>query len=364
MGSSKGAQTINRWFLEIVRKFFINSILLFTSIICCLIILDFGVRFIMPHYDPSGHVNFTTNTDGVPISAIQGSFRQIKNTGDYNVEIKINSLGLRDNKELKSSTPLDYFVVGDSFSFGWGVEEEERFSNVLDQLLPRSRVFNISIPTDFDGYQKLISYAEKNGALIKNLIIGVTMENDIQNYNLSTKPINKKPFRPAKRALGLTAIKYFLRDNSAVYFFITSIIQQNPKLRAFAQNLGLIVSNLKVIKNQTYDKERIQKSARKLHSISKNIEILVLLIPSRGLWVGEPEDRKIARQIHQSFISEIKKFKIEYIDLRQIMELADNPMGFHFKNDGHWTRKAHNIAGVALAKRINSRYTHNNNFIK
>ena len=66
----------------------------------------------------------------------------------------------------------------------------------------------------------------------------------------------------------------------------------------------------------------------------------------------------------QSFISEIKKFKIEYIDLRQIMELADNPMGFHFKNDGHWTRKAHNIAGVALAKRINSRYTHNNNFIK
>ena len=61
----------------------------------------------MPHYDPSGHINFMLNRDGVPISMRKGSFRQIKNTGDYNVLININSLGLWEQKLLEKSTSND-----------------------------------------------------------------------------------------------------------------------------------------------------------------------------------------------------------------------------------------------------------------
>ena len=70
-----------------MRKFILNSTLLIVSTIFCLIILDFGVRFIMPHYDPSGHINFMLNRDGVPISMRKGSFRQIKNTGLSDTQI-------------------------------------------------------------------------------------------------------------------------------------------------------------------------------------------------------------------------------------------------------------------------------------
>jgi hypothetical protein len=334
-----------------VRKFILNSFLLITSTICCLIILEFGIRFMMPHYDPSGHVNFIINKDGVPVSRKKGSFRQIKNTGDYNVLIKINSLGLREQKLLKSSTANDYFVVGDSFSFGWGVEEEERFSNILDGLLLDSKVFNISIPTDFNGYQKLISYAKKNGATINKLIVGVTMENDIQNYNVGLDKHFKRVFTPLDK-LNLSWIKFFLQKNSASYFLLTSIIQQNSKLREFFQQLGFIADNLKVVKNLMYNKKRVKKSAKKLKSISSKVKTLALLIPSRGLWVGSKKNKKIADQLHKSFISEIKKLNIDYIDLRDIMESSHNPMTFHFKHDGHWTKDAHSIAANELAKKI------------
>lgn len=343
-----------------MRKFILNFALLIASTIFCLIILDFGVRFIVPHYDPSGHINFITNKDGVPISIRKGSFRQIKNTGDYNVLININSLGLREQKLLETSTSNDYFVVGDSFCFGWGVEEADRFSNILDGLLLNSKVFNISIPTDFIGYQKLILYAKKNGATINKLIIGVTMENDIQNYNDRLDRGIQREFTPLDR-LNLLWIKSFLQNNSASYFLLTSIIQQTPELRDFLQKLGLIADNLKVVKNLTYNKEKIKQSAIRLKSISSKIETIVLLIPSRGLWVGNQKNKKIADQLHKSFISEIKKLNINYIDLRDTMESSGNPMNLHFKHDGHWTKEAHNIAADEIAKTILLGYENYNN---
>ena len=75
----------------------------------------------------------------------------MKNTGDYDVEVTFNELGLRDARSLKASTPDSIVVVGDSFAFGWGVEERQRFSNLLQERLARP-VFNVSAGSaDLEG---------------------------------------------------------------------------------------------------------------------------------------------------------------------------------------------------------------------
>ena len=145
---------------KVMLKFTTNAAVLIITTILCIFFLECMVRIMLPQYDPSGHVSFTISSDGTPISKEKGLLRQIKNTGDYNVSLQISPLGLRESKPLKTSTLNDYFVVGDSFSFGWGVDENNRFSNILDQLISGVRVFNISIPTDFSGYGKLVSYAK------------------------------------------------------------------------------------------------------------------------------------------------------------------------------------------------------------
>ena len=67
--------------------------------------IEWCIRALIPQYDPSGHVEFITKQDGLVIAKERGHLRQIKNTGDYNVEIYISDLGLREPKNLKRQSP-------------------------------------------------------------------------------------------------------------------------------------------------------------------------------------------------------------------------------------------------------------------
>jgi lysophospholipase L1-like esterase len=61
-----------------------------------------------------------------------------------------NSLGFRE-REIPPKTADRYriVVVGDSFTWGQGIERDERFSNLLEHFLgPRYEVFNFAIPGD------------------------------------------------------------------------------------------------------------------------------------------------------------------------------------------------------------------------
>ncbi len=61
-----------------------------------------------------------------------------------------NSLGFRE-REIPAKSPQRYriAVVGDSFTWGQGIEREERFSNRLERMLgPRYEVLNFGIPGD------------------------------------------------------------------------------------------------------------------------------------------------------------------------------------------------------------------------
>jgi len=70
--------------------------------------------------------------------------------------LRINSQGFRDREHdvTKTTGTLRIAVIGDSIAFGWGVKEEERFSNLLEQMLnadavtsaARVEVLNFAVP--------------------------------------------------------------------------------------------------------------------------------------------------------------------------------------------------------------------------
>lgn len=71
---------------------------------------------------------------------------------------------------------------------GWGVDEDKRFSNLLEEHLkdcgpPAPRVFNIAIPDNIVGYQRLLKYAESRGAKVRRMVVGICMENDLRDYH-------------------------------------------------------------------------------------------------------------------------------------------------------------------------------------
>jgi len=79
--------------------------------------------------------------------------RSSGNAGGYfaqarQVEVARNSLGYRD-REVGPKDPSRYriAVIGDSFTWGQGIEARERFSNLIEaQLGPRYEVLNFGIP--------------------------------------------------------------------------------------------------------------------------------------------------------------------------------------------------------------------------
>jgi hypothetical protein len=72
-------------------------------------------------------------------------------TGGRSVRIRTNSRGLRD-RERAYQAPVGkerILCLGDSFAFGWGVEAQERFTDVLeDRLLSDTEVINAAV----EGY--------------------------------------------------------------------------------------------------------------------------------------------------------------------------------------------------------------------
>ena len=315
----------------------INVLIFCVSTFICCVFLEFSVRIFLPIYNPSGMVRFYLGGDDLPLAEKNFVGRQWNSKGDYNVAVMINKFGFRDKKDLRMSTANDLFVVGDSFSFGFGVEEKDRYSNLLESKLGVP-IYNISIPTDFDGYEKIVKYAQQNGAPIKNLLIGVCMENDLYNYDSHIDEIyftrkGRDPFASVKGYLGLY---------SAAYNALASVVHHNTFLTQMAIKLGFVVDNYDGMYQQTYSENVLKSSTHRLVKLIKDRHVpnvVVVIIPSRALWVGDNITTQL--KMHNDFVRLLEEIGLEVIDLRFAFEDGGDPLQYHFRNDPHWNNKGH-----------------------
>jgi SGNH hydrolase-like domain, acetyltransferase AlgX len=330
-----------------------NALLAILSIISSVVLLEFLVRAFFPIYDPSGHVKFVQLADGTLLGPCAAVFRQSKNTGDFDVEVRFNDWGLRDEKPLTAAKEEDLFVVGDSFAFGWGVNSRDRFSNRLQTILNRP-VFNISIGGgDFDGYYRLIRYAEANGAVVHNLVVSVTMENDLHIYDSfgswDSTPSSTRTVLPS---FNLSRIKTQLTGNLALYALLTHAVHQTTWLRDVAVQLGLISPNLEGIGDENVSREALSSSAFRLVQLVAGRNAVIVIIPSRRLWVGEMARRMKAARVHTAFIDNLRTYGMNVVDMRDRLEVGANPLSYHFVNDGHWNEAGHRLAAEALSEAL------------
>ncbi len=302
--------------------------------------LEVGIRVLLPQFNPSDQVYYLqSDRHAPPLGPPNTQFRQRKNSGDYDVSVAFNSHGLRDAKSVARAEESDWLVVGDSFSMGMGVQADERYSNRLDAALDAA-VYNISIPTDVQGYEKLLSYARQLGAKAQNIVVGVCMENDLRHYTAMDTP--------PTTTTSLDYLKAFLTYRSAVYQALTTVVQQTPSLYEVARRTGLIRPHIGSIPSAQVSEMVLHSTADLLTQLRRdNSRVVVLIIPSRYLWAGDQTVE--TDRVHRAFVALLRAAGLAVVDPRRAFENTGNPLGLHFAHDPHWTPTAHRIAAAQLA---------------
>ena len=326
-------------------------LLLAVTLLVGLVLLELAVRWRFPYFSPAAQVPFRLVTNGLAVGPAGQVVRMATPKGDYNSVLRFNEDGLRDGKRLTEATEADWFALGDSYTMGWGVEEDERFSNQLEQEfkthnLP-ARVFNIAIPDNFIGYGRLLRYAESRGARIRKLVVGVCMENDLRDYRDGAVAWDLMGLPAATRKEG---IRRWIKEHCALYIALSFELQRFGPTRRVLHKLGIARSIDELTGHNDWNETVLQTSRDQLVKLVAGREALVLIIPSRNLWYGAHTPTE--QRVHEAFVRMLRESGVNVLDVRPEMEATGDPLNCYFKTDPHWNARGHALAGRELFKAI------------
>lgn len=335
-----------------VRRQLLSVAVLVISSALVLLASEVAIRFFLPQYDPRGGLFIEVTPEGLPLGPKNAVVRQKKNTGDYDVQLRFNAYGFRDDADVANSEADEWVVVGDSFSMGWGVEEDEKYSELLEALLGAT-VYNIAAPSaHIRTYAHLLDYAHRNGLKAQQVIVGICMENDLLAYNRQPQADRPKRQRNVRQRLRFSQVKRYLAEHSALYFLATSAVHQSESLRRIALQVGWMRANVPLQRNTPLAQEVIDASVALLVDMAQPYDkTKIVLIPSRGLWIGE--HRAIEAATHERFVHALEQAGLEVLDLKQVFEEENDPLAYHFTHDGHWNSQGHKLAAQTLYESLN-----------
>lgn len=286
------------------------------------------------------------------------SVRQATPKGDYDVMLRFNSNGFRDTKDLRTAQTNDWFAVGDSFMAGWGVEEEERLSNVFEKRLFESgnttRVFNIAIPDNFIGYQRLVRYAEEKGARIRRMLVGVCMENDLRNYSDGKSAWDVPGKSALRRVSTKERLRGWIRGHSALYNSLSFTLQRWPAARKFFERIGVARNVDQLSGRNDWDEAALKSSRDELVKLVHGREAWILIIPARRLWHGD--NIATEEKVHDAFLRLLQESNLRVVDMRPVLEKGGRPLSYYFITDPHWNARGHALAADELFAAISQHH--------
>ncbi|MBI4353860.1 MAG: hypothetical protein HY595_01355 [Candidatus Omnitrophica bacterium] len=99
---------------------------------------------------------------------------------EFDTHVTINSRGLRDREyPYEESNPFRIVVLGDSFAFGWGVEQAECVTEVLEErYLQGTDVINLSV-SGYGTLQELRLFQEDGVKYHPDLVLVLWFSNDL-----------------------------------------------------------------------------------------------------------------------------------------------------------------------------------------
>jgi hypothetical protein len=321
----------------------------------------------MPYYDPDTQILLRDTTNGVVLGVASKTSRLATPKGDYNTEIRFNADGLRDARSLRDMTKTDWVALGDSFTMGAGVDEDKRFADVLERMFQTngiaSRLFNVGIPENIIGYQRLLRYAESRTTNIHRLIVGICMENDLRDYrdgranwDLTKQGLTRAGLTRDGRPSLKDSARTWLKTHSALYIALSFEVQKTEAGRRFFEYLGVARTVDELSPMNRYSEEMLASCRDEILEVVSGRDAVVLIIPTRLLWAGNNIETE--RRVHEKLLQLLRESNVPVVDMKPVFEKEGNPLQFYFAHDPHWNSRGHALAAAELFATIRSRCEH------
>jgi len=295
---------------------------------------------------------------------------------ELSYSVRTNAHGFRDDPVVRDPSMRSILFLGDSFTFGVGVEQRETFVEQAESFLNRDRKTRRvqCINTGVLGYG---TYHERE--LLKEamdlfhpeiVVLAFCLDNDFEDnleifhrrvedgYLVSQNPSVDPSF--VRKGL------WFVGRRSHLYRFVLI------RTRILLQRYHLMGGGLEPIRaafnrNVPVDAELFQTGfqlLREIHDLckQKNVGFMLVLIPqhyqmseasfraSLAYFKEDAHDyeRDYPNQLLRTFC---RGLQVPFLDLLPVFEKADRPLFFQ-RRDKHFNRAGHRVAGRAIAEAI------------
>lgn len=341
-----------------MKKILFNFILIFFGFLFCSLIAEVTLRLInfpkvlILEKDDSDYIQYD---DTLGYKYLSNLDIEIKKE-NYCVKIKTNSFGFRDAEWDFDGEYKNIFVLGNSFSVGYGLPVAERWSNKLKYLLniktEEYSIYNIAV----SGYniKQMIKAGRYMSSFVKPQIIIIGLYLDGLN-RLDDPYIFHKGF--AIRSSHVKCVN--IRNNRLMFVHSENKFLKNMESSFILHSVfyNFVINKIQKLKNffkvnfsseynlAFYGADRILNDL-KLDCELRDIELIVLPI------LQHDENRKFNYNdlvLYKELKTLCNENKIYFADILPEMEnsLATGN-SFYIKNDRHWNKEANQIAAGSL----------------
>lgn len=271
-------------------------------------------------------------------------------------EVVINSQGLRDNEHTvqKLSDTLRIIALGDSYTFGWGVELNESYPKLLESYLNKKsgqkyEVINFGMPSHNTMQEARLLEIKAINYNPDIVLIGYTSGDPECPWDFCSKDLKKATNKAYER-------KWAVPFNYKTKKFL---LQRSYFLNFLSEKYNIFLYNLKIRRDYNYISvslhkkdsptwKSVQDSFEKISEVAKknNSKVVLVIFPELNFISSSGY---LHKDIHEQIAEEARKYNFYILDLEPYYAKFDpNSLMIDPEADSHPNAIANKIAADAI----------------
>jgi hypothetical protein len=180
------------WFERNPKKAIVG--VTFLGILLGLLLAELGARIFLPHWGPTRaeRADFWSYDDRLGWAHEKNQQGRFDHP-EFSVQVRINSHGQRDDEyPLARTDKKRMLVLGDSFGWGFGVEHDEIFCEIIEDNHPDWEIINASV-SGYGTDQEFLYLKERGIHFNPDVVLLLFSKNDFRNNVMNEENWYYKP---------------------------------------------------------------------------------------------------------------------------------------------------------------------------